>query len=384
MTTTTNARRRVLPAAVLSAVLLVAPTSAATAAPPAPPPLPAAAPADPAAVQAALDALTSSGAQGAQVRVTEDGRELLLRSGTADHGGVRPVPLDGRFRVGSITKPVVAAVVLQLVGEGRVELDAPVERYLPGLLPDGDRITVRMLLQHTSGLAEYTGLLPVRADGYDDREAYEEARWQRWEDRDLVALATARPLDFEPGTAWSYSNTGYVVAGMVVEAVTGAPWERAVQERVLAPLGLRDTAVPGTALLPPPHAHGYLRIEGQVVNATWLDPSVADAAGALVSTTADVDRFLAALLGGELLPPELLAEMVRPTATSPAYGLGIAVVPLPCGGALYGHDGGIDGYLSVAYSTPDTRERLVLSLTTAPDPGEFRGGQELLGEVFCG
>ena len=158
-------------------------------------------------VQRALDDMARTGAQGVQVRINDGRREFTARSGTAQVDSPSPVPTDGRFRVGSITKTFVSTVVLQLVGEGKVELDAPVQRYLPGLLPHGDRITVRNVLQHTSGLYNYTAALPLDPDGLLT------IRYKTWTPAELVALSTARPLDFEPGTEWRYSNTNYVMAG---------------------------------------------------------------------------------------------------------------------------------------------------------------------------
>ncbi|MFD7657111.1 serine hydrolase domain-containing protein [Actinosynnema sp. NPDC059797] len=326
-------------------------------------------------VQRALDEMAATGAQGTQFRVVDGRREFTARSGTARVGSPRPVPVDGRFRIGSITKTFVSTVVLQLVGEGRVELDAPVSRYLPGLLPDGDRITVRHVLQHTSGLYNYTEALPL------DPAEFESIRYKTWTPAELVALSTARPLDFEPGTDWSYSNTNYVVAGLLIEKVTGKPYGRSVEQRVLRPLGLRDTSVPGTRVeVPGPHAHGYVRVNGQVVDITELNPSVAWAAGEMISTTADLERFIDALLDGRLLRPAQQRELLT---TVEGYGLGIESTELPCGVTTWGHGGGIPGYSSVLMSTPDTRTRLAGSVTSAPDPGPVNGAEELLNEVFC-
>ncbi|PPK98682.1 D-alanyl-D-alanine carboxypeptidase [Kineococcus xinjiangensis] len=339
---------------------------------------------DRAAVQRALDEMAASGAQGVQVRITDGHRQVVLRSGTAEIDSRRPVPRRGTFRIGSITKTFVATVVLQLVGEGSVELDAPVSRYLPGLLPDGDRITVRMLLQHTSGLANYTDHLPLDPAQYTSVAEFKASLDRRVEPAELVALAAEHPLHFEPGTGWRYSNTGYVVLGMLVAEVTGQPYDRAVEERILHPLRLRSTSVPGDRTdLPGRHAHGYARVAGQVVNVTELDPSVASAAGEMVSTTADLDRFVDALLDGRVLAPAQLAEMQRTSAVSPGYGLGVESGPLECGVAVQGHGGGIHGFSSLVLSTPDTRKRLVVSLTSAPDAGELRGYAELLDEAFC-
>ncbi|GAB2982908.1 serine hydrolase domain-containing protein [Saccharothrix stipae] len=329
-------------------------------------------------VQKALDDMARTGAQGVQVRVHDGRHEFTARSGTALVDSPRPVPTDGRFRVGSITKTFVSTVVLQLVGEGKVELDAPVQRYLPGLLPDGDRITVRHVLQHTSGLYNYTSALPPGPDGVLS------IRYKTWTPAELVALSTSRPLEFQPGTEWRYSNTNYVVAGMLVEKVTGKPYGAAVEQRVLRPLGLRSTSVPGTrAGIPGPHAHGYIRAGGQVVDITEFSPSVAYAAGEMISTTADLDRFVDALLDGRLLRPAQQAELTSALPITGGYGLGIKEDELPCGGTVWGHSGGIPGYASLMISTPDTKTRLTVSVSTAPDPGAIAGYEELLAEVFC-
>ncbi|MFD0199848.1 MULTISPECIES: serine hydrolase domain-containing protein [Saccharothrix] len=329
-------------------------------------------------LQRVLDDLTRTGAQGVQVRVVDGRHEFTARSGTARVDSPRPVPTDGRFRIGSITKTFVSTVVLQLVGEGKVELDAPVQRYLPGLLPDGDRITVRHLLQHTSGLYNYTSALPL------DPEGVVGIRYKTWAPAELVALSTARPLDFQPGTGWSYSNTNYVVAGMLIEKITGRPYGVAVEQRVLRPLGLRSTSVPGTRTdVPGPHAHGYIRAGGQVVDITEFNPSAAYAAGEMISTTADLNRFADALLEGRLLRPAQQAELLSASPATQGYGLGIEATDLPCGVTVWGHGGGIPGYASLMVSTADTKTRMAASVTSAPDPGDLVGREEMLMEVFC-
>lgn len=332
---------------------------------------------DPAAAQAALDRMTSTGLAGVQARIVDGDEVLVLRSGVARLGGDRPVPLDGRFRVGSVTKTFTSVVLLQLVGEGKVELDAPVARYLPGLLPDGERITVRMLLQHTSGLFNYTAALPLTPEGF------QEIRFRRFDPRELVRIATSRPLDFPPGTSWSYSNTNYVVAGLLIERVTGDSYERAVERRVLRPLGLRETTTPRGSGIPGPHAHGYLPVGGGHLDVTAMNPSMAWAAGGMISTTADLDKFITALLGGRLLAPAQLAEMMRTTGNTQGYGLGLARTELPCGAVTWGHDGSIPGYATVVMSTRDTGRRLEVSATTASELGGVEGLPELLAEALC-
>lgn len=329
-------------------------------------------------VQEALDQVVGSGgALGVQARVTDGRQRFTARSGKAELDSNRPVPENGRFRVGSITKTFVSTVLLQLAGEGRVDLDAPVVRYLPGLI-DG-RITTRQLLQHTSGLYNYTDALPL------DPDEFEKIRYKHWNPEDLLKISTGRPLDFDPGTRWSYSNTNYVVVGLLVEKLTGRPYEKAVEQRILKPLRLDDTEVPGDRVeIRGPHAHGYVTVAGKPNDITRINPSVAWAAGEMISTTRDLDTFGVALASGRLLGPAQLQEMAKTSAVSPEYGLGLQVETLPCGTKVWGHGGGIPGYSSQLLTTPDTTKRLELSATSAPtvgDPGDaFR---KLLTEVFC-
>ncbi|WP_245743895.1 serine hydrolase domain-containing protein [Lentzea fradiae] len=329
-------------------------------------------------VQEALDEVTrSGGVLGVQARVTDGRRQHTARSGKAELDSERPVPLDGRFRVGSITKTFVSTVLLQLAGEGKVDLDAPVVRYLPGLVDE--RITVRQVLQHTSGLYSYTNDLPVNPD------EFEEVRYKHWSPQELLAIATAKPLDFEPGTSWNYSNTNYVVAGLLVEKLTGKPYEKAVEQRIIKPLRLHDTEVPGDSPnIKGPHAHGYWTVNGKPSDITRLNPSVAWAAGEMISTTRDLDTFVVALTSGKLLKPAQQRELTKTTEVSPDYGLGLVVQTLPCGTKVYGHSGGIPGYNTEMISTPDTKKRLELSATSSPQPGNPREPlNRLLTAVFC-
>jgi D-alanyl-D-alanine carboxypeptidase len=317
----------------------------------------------------AMVELVQAGAAGVQVRVHDQQGDWTGSAGVRELSGGQ-VPTNGRFRIGSITKTFVSTVVLQLVDEGRVALDAPVDDYLPeyGLDP---RITVRMLLQHTSGLFNYTGEpdeLGIPLDG----TAFAENRFRTYEPAELVAVALAKPARFEPGTSWSYSNTNYVLAGQLIERVTGTPYDVQVRHRILGPLGLRETVLPGAwPGIPGPHAHGYyaftdgdrLRvIDGARVNMTWTY-----GAGEIISTTRDLDRFIRALLGGRLLPADLLAEMGEAVPLDEFWGYGLGLLTLnagpECGGEYFGHDGGVHGYLSQLLSTADGGRRVELSVT---------------------
>jgi D-alanyl-D-alanine carboxypeptidase len=322
-------------------------------------------------VRQAMAALHDAGVAGVQLRIHDENGDWVGSAGVRELSGGK-VPTNGRFRAGSITKTFVSTVVLQLVNEGRVALDDPIAQYLPryGFDP---RITVRMLLNHTSGLFNYTG--EPKPDGTVEPGIplfgadFAQNRFRDYTPRQLIEVSLSKPARFAPGTSASYSNTNYIVLGQLIERLTGTPWEVQVRQRILGPLGLRDTVLPGRwPDIPGPHAHGYYAYHdnGQftVLDATRLNPSWAGSAGALISTTRDLDTFISALLGGRLLPAALLAEMKAPSRYAP-YGLGLAALDLgpTCGGVHYGHDGSIHGYLSYMFSTPDRGERLELSVT---------------------
>ncbi|MFD5458221.1 serine hydrolase domain-containing protein, partial [Streptomyces olivaceus] len=284
-------------------------------------------------LQEILDRLTTAdGGPGALLDVRDRRGGTVLTSGVADVRSGRPVHPESRFRIGSATKMFTATVLLQLVGEGRVDLDARGERHLPGVVRghgnDGRRVTVRQLLQHTAGLPDFLDHLKpqeIVRDPLARRDA-----------RDLVETALAHPPVFEPGTGWDYSNTGYLLIGMIIEEVTGHPYGDEIRRRVVRPLRLRGTSVPGESPdIPRPHPRGYAHTgeNAPLLDITRINPAVGGAAGEVVSSGGDMNRFLAALLDGRLLHPAELREMTttRPTggADGRAYGLGLESKPLP-------------------------------------------------------
>ncbi|PWK80861.1 D-alanyl-D-alanine carboxypeptidase [Lentzea atacamensis] len=329
-------------------------------------------------VEQALDQLTSDGGVlGVQVRIMDGRQQFTARSGAAELDTTKPVPYNGKFRIGSVTKPFVSTVVLQLVGEGKAELDAPIARYLSDLLPHKE-ITVRQVLQHTSGLFSYTRALPLSPDGF------EPIRDKHWEESELVAIAAERPLNFPPGTKWEYSNTNYIVAGMLIEKLTGRTYPEAIEQRILKPLRLNDTYLPGDEQnIRGPHAHAYWTANGKPSDITHINPSVTGASGEMVSTTRDLDTFIVALTSGKLLKPAQQAELTRTTEVSRGYGLGLKVMTV-CGTKVWGHGGGIPGFSTELFTTSDNRRRLVMSATTAPVSGTPRPAlDKLLNATFC-
>ncbi|SDT47844.1 D-alanyl-D-alanine carboxypeptidase [Streptomyces sp. TLI_053] len=315
--------------------------------------------------------------------VREDGGNWSAAVGVADGTTGRPRSPQERFRIGSLTKTFTATVVLQLKAEGRLGLDDPVERWLPGVVQgngnDGSTITVRHLLGHTSGLFSYDEdpLMIQRLASPD----FLKHRYDTYRPEDLVRTAVSHPPLFAPGSSRSYSNTNFVLAGMIVAKVTGHPYGQEIEQRILRPLGLRATSLPGTAAgLPRPHAVGYSTLFGgsaTPVETTELNPSWGGAAGEMISTTADLNRFYSALMQGRLLPQAEMDEMV-PAAGGP--GLGIGSVKLSCGVTAWGHTGGIHGSSTVALTTRDGRH--TASFNTNAD---WASGERKLAEAeFCG
>lgn len=297
-------------------------------------------------VQPILDRVTTTdGAPGVLLGVRDAHGRTALASGVANRATGAAMDGASRFRIGSMTKMFVATVVLQLVSEGRVALDAPVEQYLPGVVQgngnNGRNVTVRQLLQHTSGLPDYLDYIPMEQVLKDPLRHYDPL--------EMVRIGLAHPPLFPPGSDWSYSNTNYVLAGMIIEQVTGRAPRAAVEQRIIAPLGLDDTTVPGDGPgIPGTHPRGYGRHgSADLLDLTELNPSIASSAGGMISSAADLNKFLDALVNGQLLPaPEREAMMTtRPlgNAHNDAYGLGLQSTPLPCGGLYWGHDGAIFG-----------------------------------------
>jgi D-alanyl-D-alanine carboxypeptidase len=334
-----------------------------------------------------LNEVVAAGVPGVIARVQDRRETRLVAAGVGDLSTGVALRPEARFRVGSITKTFVATVVLQLVGEGRLSLDEPVGRRLPGLLANGNTITVRQLLNHTSGLFDYTA----------DPTVFEGQVHNRiFTPRELVAIAETHPSTAPPGTLWAYSNTNYIVAGLLVETVTGHRLGQELQHRIFDPLGLEDTSFPvGTAQIPGYHAHGYVSTDlvptpdGRPLDVTGLNTS-AWADGAIISNAADLARFNRALMTGRLLTPSMLREMKTTVPQDPTdpnqfrYGLGIERVQDTCG-ANWGHGGAIFGYEDTAYWNEQTGRTVVVASTMWPAPAAAEAALSNLTDfALCG
>jgi D-alanyl-D-alanine carboxypeptidase len=267
---------------------------------------------------------------------------------------------DDKFRAGSLTKPLISVVTLQLVEEGQFSLDDPMTAVLPesvtDKIPNSDQITVRMLLNHTSGIAEWLNDA-VFVEVLTNLEKV-------WEVDEFLDIAAAEEPDFLPGEGWAYNNTDYTLLGLVIEQATGRSWRAEIRERVIEPLDLENTLLPepGDQSIPGNHAHGYFFYEGEVFDVSYLDPSMADAAGghALVTTATDLARFLDAVLAGELFQnsgtlDEMQAYVDVPEGFEPwavGYGLGLEEFEFPNGVKGVGHTGGTAGYIGYVVHLP--------------------------------
>lgn len=335
-------------------------------------------------LQEGLDDITSTSAVGALMDLRDEHGGWRGTSGVAELGTTHGVSAHDRFRIGSITKTFAATVTLQLAAEDRLGLDDTIGTWLPDALPNGHRITVRQLLNHTSGVPDYRSALPM-----PPAPQFLDNRLRTWSAAELIQRAVVNPPTFEPpGSDYAYSNTGYLLLGQIIERVSGRSYGEEIERRIIRPLRLRGTSLPGTSpYIRGPHTHGYVPIQQgrgtRLVDLTEMNPSVMGAGGEMISTARDLNRFLAALLGGELVPDRLLDAMKTPGVHDRKYGLGLQWKDTSCGVRVYGNDGDAMAYQSWSFSTQDGRRQVTIALT--PD---FRGDPDdavdaLVDKAFC-
>ena len=289
-------------------------------------------------------------------------RRWIGASGTLERDGAREVPTDARFRVASITKLFVATVVLQLVEEDRLDLDDPMSRYVADFPPRG--VTIRQLLNHTSGIPDYSSTQGLGKNLLEHRE-------RRWRTADVLNLVANVEPDFTAGTDYQYSNTNYVLLGEVITAITAAPWSTEVRRRVLDPLRLENTYVAGFEPARGNVIAGYFDADndGDVENIETGRPWPAletseGPAGAIVSTAADLLAFGDALFRGDLLTDASLREMVAEGPFHPRtsnYCLGVEVVRPDYRTTIWGHGGLLPGFKSVLWYVP-SRDSVIVVL----------------------
>lgn len=348
-------------------------------------------------LQDGLDRLQANGISGLIAELHDGDQRILARSGVASLDSEEPVDFDSYFRMGSNTKTFVSVVVLQLAGEGALTLEDTVDQWLPGVVTgngnDGTQITIRQLLQHTSGLYNYTNDIA----GLFNADDFLEFRHERVEAEDLLAIALEQEPRFAPGMDWEYSNTNYLLAGMIIESVTGRDWRAEVQSRIAEPLGLQHTFDPGDQVdLPSPHARGYEQFASgePLIDVTSMNQTWADAAGSLVTTTADLAKFWQALQQGALLEPDQMAALHDTIPAPPfeelwpgtRYGLGIMWFPTSCGGGYWSHGGDTMGFATRNAVSDDGSRVAIISLSTQRADTALATVEEtfqLMDEIMC-
>jgi D-alanyl-D-alanine carboxypeptidase len=356
------------------------------------PALAAKAPAEPAAkLQRALDEVVAAGAPGAVVVVRDGARTTRLSSGYGNLAPKTPMRVADQARIGGMTKSFTATVVLQLVAEGKLALSDTVEKWVPGVISNGDAISVRQLLNHTSGIFNYSMDESVLAPYMQGNLT------QKFDPRTGVKVAADRGPVFAPGSKLSYSNTNYLLLAMIVEAATGNPFASELRGRIFKPLGLRHTSYATSPEITGSHTHGYIFLKEGPVDVTSWNPTLFGASGAILSNGNDVARFYRALLQGRLLPAKLLKEMqtIDPAATGGvpdagilggSWGLGLLKERFPCGTA-WGHDSEIPGYITAAWNSRNGNRQVVVIVNShffSHDEPVSRAMRNVLTTAYCG
>ncbi|GAB1529242.1 MULTISPECIES: serine hydrolase domain-containing protein [Brevibacillus] len=318
------------------------------------------------------------GFPGILAKASEGGKTWGYAAGVANLSTKKPMKTDFRFRIASVTKTFTATVVLQLAAENRLNLDDSIEKWLPGVIQgngyDGNQITIRQLLNHTSGIAEYSR--SKEADFFTNTK-------KSFTAEELVKLGLSLPPDFAPGKGWSYSNTGYVLLGILIEKVTGNSYAEEIENRIIEPLELSNTFLPGNSSVIPgtSHARGYFQPNGagELKDVTYYNPSIGSSAGDMISTADDLNKFFSSLLSGKLMKEQELKQMLTTVPTGSdtivGYGLGIYETKLPNGVSIWGHSGGIPGFSTFAGGTLEGKHTIAVNLNSlgkADNPDPFK------------
>lgn len=289
------------------------------------------------------------------VLVAENGKVIFKKGyGMANMEWNIPVDTDTKFRLGSITKQFTSMLIMQLVQENKIKLDGKLTDYLTDYRKDtGDRVTIHQLLNHTSGIPSYTGLPNFFQD--ISRNPYTVT--------DFVKKFTSGDFEFEPGTKWNYNNSGYFLLGAIIERVTGKPYEQVLKERILDPVGMKNTGYDHSDTLIAKRAAGYERRPAGFINAPYLDMGLPYAAGSLYSTVEDLYLWDQALYTDKLLSAALKEVWYKPGLNNYAYGWGVRKVPMGAQDeqiTVIEHGGGINGFNTLITRMPESKNLVVL------------------------
>ena len=317
-------------------------------------------PAKRAAIDAALEkSFAATKAPGVVVGIWVPGEgSYVATRGVSDTKTRQPMRVDDHFRIGSITKTFTATLLLILADEEKLGLDDPVSKYV-AWVPNGDKIKLRMLADMTAGLHSYT------EDDAWVKTAFSDFK-RVWTPRELVDVGIKSPPDFPPGQGWHYSNTNYVLLGMILEQVAGKKIQDSFDEKIFKPLKLTQTSWPVGTALPKPYAHGTTvqTLDDKLDDATNRDPSWAFTAGQLVSTMADLRTWVVSYATGSLVSPEMQKQRLTwmtmpPNTPEHAYGIGIGIDH-----GWLGHTGELPGYNCGAYYFPAKKAVIVVMVNS--------------------
>ncbi|MET8860893.1 serine hydrolase domain-containing protein, partial [Streptomyces sp. NPDC004579] len=345
------------------------------------------------ATQSAIEAAVAAGVPGITAEARDAGGVWKTAAGVGDLRTGAPRGERDRFRVGSITDTFVATVLLQMEAEKKLSLDDTVEQYLPGLVQgngnDGRAITVRQLLNHTSGLFDYLTEVTYY-ETYILGDGFLQHRYDTLTPEQRLRVAFSHEPLFQPGARHAFSRTNDILAALIVEKVGGTSYENQVRKRIIEPLGLRATSNPGTSTgLPRPSSRSYTKLfltsqPDRIDDVTEQNGSQGWGDGDMISSAHDLNRFYKALMGGKLLKPRQLTELkttvVNPDFPISSYGLGVERLTLGCGTTLWYHDGGVLGSLALAAFTEDGRHQFTFDYN-----GDWDGSGilSILNAEFC-
>jgi D-alanyl-D-alanine carboxypeptidase len=312
-------------------------------------------------IEALADKLVAAGVPGVALVMQAGGQTVKIARGVADLETNAPLTTEHHFRLGSVAKSVLASITLQLVDEGKLRLTDTIESLLPGMVAHNSHATVEQVLRLQSGIFDHFEdpryLEPYLAGDFNHSYTPEQ----------LLALSNDHPAMFPPGERFYYSNANYVIIGLIIQKLTGMPLADVVAQRITGPLGMTESTMPLTSIIPAPFAHGYLAGMGPLLDVTAISASSEFGHGNLVSVPADINRFYAALVAGKVVKPAQLTAMFTPDARiTTNYGIGVWTIrnlPATCG-TWIGHDAATAGYDTASYARLDGRRQISVAATS--------------------
>ena len=336
--------------------------------------------------------LIDEGATGVQLQVNDGTNVRDEQFGAADSVGT-PIRNQSHFRAGSVSKAVISTAVLQLTERGKVSLDAPIDTYLPGKYTFGKDVTVRQILNQTSGLATaaYESKLPYDPQAITTLKGTEEFIQAHRSDQDITKYINEAGLTTTPGATWQYSNANYFIASQIVSSASSLPYQVYIHKNIFKPLNMKNSSFVSHRLsLPWPYTRGYQPSEfysgqagGQAIDLTRQSGSMFEGSGNFVTTTGDLNTFMAALSNGTVLSQSTLTSMHTPGATNPlTYGLGLMQTQTPCG-TIRGHSGNVYGYTTASYYLGKKAVSISVTEGTAAYGSHSENALKLAFETLC-